>query len=419
MTCVYFDCFAGAAGDMIVGALLDAGCDFQELEKQLSKLGLHEYSLGKRPVHRAGIGGIKFDVNLGEAEHHGHGHDHDHHEHEHEHEHGHEHHHHPHHRSLSDILTMIDQADLPARAAERARKVFTRLGHAEAAAHRCHIDEVHFHEVGAVDSIVDIVGTCLALELMGIDTIYSSPIPLGSGTVKCAHGTIPVPAPATAELLRGFQTTPGLLAHEMTTPTGAAILTALAENIGPMPEMDIQRIGYGAGSRDFEQLPNLLRIFVGAPSQQSTSDTVVEIAANIDDCSSEILAATMESLLAAGCLDAWTVPVTMKKSRPAWQLSVLCHPADVEAAEQILFSETTTFGIRRHLCQRTKLQREFKTVETAYGAIRVKLGRKGNEVYTISPEFADCQSAAQTHHVPVRQVLDEARAAYQQETDNA
>ena len=391
MAVAYFDCFAGAGGDMIVAALLDAGCDLDALRTSLSGLDVGGYELAGLTATRGGISGTKFDVQLSPD--------------------GHEHVH----RGLKDCLELIENADLPPRAAGRAKDIFTNLARAEAQVHGCAINEVHFHEVGAVDSIVDIVGACLALEQLEIDQVFCSVIPVGSGTIECQHGTIPVPAPATAELLRGFKTRQGPIVGEMTTPTAAAILTTLAGEFTEMPAMDVASVGYGAGTRDSKELPNLLRVFVGAPSRCGTADTVVELTVNLDDCSGEIIGAAIEKLLSAGCLDAWAAPIVMKKSRPAWQLSALCEPGDVPAAEDILLTETTSLGVRRRFCGRTKLTREFQTVTTPFGPVRMKLGLRGGTVLTASPEFDDCRQAAQSHGTPVRKVMDSARAAFDAE----
>ena len=373
---------------MIVAALLDAGADLGALRSELDKLDLDGYSLASETVSRGGISGTKFDVHIPSD--------------------GPEHHH----RGLKDCLELIKQADLPPRAAKRASDIFARLAQAEAQVHGCTIAEVHFHEVGAVDSIIDIVGACLALEQLEIEQVFCSVIPVGTGTIKCQHGVIPVPAPATAELLRGFKTRQGPIVGEMTTPTGAAVLTTLAGVFSEMPAMDVSSVGYGAGTRESEVLPNLLRVFVGEPSQCGTADTVVELTVNLDDCTGEIIGATIEELLTAGCLDAWAAPIIMKKSRPAWQLSVLCSPSDVPAAEDILLTETTSLGVRRTFCGRTKLAREFQTVKTPFGPIRMKLGLRGGAIVTASPEFDDCRQAAQSHGMPVRKVMDAARAAF-------
>jgi pyridinium-3,5-bisthiocarboxylic acid mononucleotide nickel chelatase len=396
----YFDCFAGAAGDMIVGALLDAGADFDQLQAQLMGLGVHGMELRREKVNRGGICGTKFHVDL--------------HEHAHNHEHGDEHSHEHPHRNLADILGILDAAKLPPRTSQRARAVFDRLAQAEAKVHNVPVEQVHFHEVGAADSIADIVGACIALELLGVDEIVCSPIPLGSGTITCDHGILPVPPPATAELLIGAPTVPGLMEGELTTPTAAALLTALSASYGSIPPMQVQRVGYGAGTRTGGKVPNLLRVFVGQRDADESADTVVELSANIDDCSGEVLGATIEKLLLAGCVDAWASPITMKKSRPAWMLSALCYEADVQAAEDLLFSETTTFGIRQRVCRRSKLVRRFEIVETPYGPIRMKIGARAGRDVTASPEFAECLSAAQSHHVSVREVLTAATALWRQ-----
>jgi len=407
MSIAYFDCFAGAGGDMIVGSLLDAGADFDALVAELGKLGAEGYDLRIERVLREGLAGTKFHVDLAGPRH------------EHDEQAGVRQEgdpadtHHAH-RNLQDILEMIDRAALAGRADERARRIFTRLAEAEAKVHDVAVDEVHFHEVGAVDSIVDIVGTCVALELLGVDRVFCSPIPIGSGTFRCAHGVMPAPAPATAELLVGVRTAPSSIAGEITTPTAAAVLTTLAESFGPMPAMDVSAVGYGAGTREDGPVPNLLRVFVGRTDEDGNADALVEISANIDDCTGEVLGAAMEKLLAAGCADVWASPIYMKKSRPAWTIMVLCEQADVARAEQILFTETTTFGLRRRPVTRSKLRREHRTVETPYGPIRIKVGLRDAEELTASAEFADCLAAAEAHHVPVKEVLAAARAAYRQ-----
>jgi uncharacterized protein (TIGR00299 family) protein len=307
---------------------------------------------------------------------------------------------------------MIEQADLPARAARRASETFTRLGRAEAHVHGVSIEKVHFHEVGAIDSIVDIVGACLAMEQLGIDELACGTIPLGSGTVRCDHGTMPVPAPATAELVRGVATCQGPNPGELTTPTAAALLTSLCGQIGSMPEMHIDRIGYGAGTRQGENVPNVLRVMVGSTSPTGQADSVVQLEANLDDCSGEVVGSTLQQCLHAGALDAWAVPTTMKKSRPGWVLSVLCTQANRNALEGILFRETTTLGIRRQVLSRSKLVRQFETVETPFGPVRVKLGLLDGQIVTASPEFEDCRAAAESHHVAVKEVLGLAWKAY-------
>ena len=392
MTVAYFDCFAGAGGDMIVGALIDAGADLDSLREQIAKLGLGEVRLEAEPVRRNGMAALHFRV--------------------HEPHHGDEGHHA--HRRLSDILGIIDGAGLAPRAADRARRIFTRLGDAEAKAHGIDVEEVHFHEVGAVDSIVDVVGACVAMELLDVDRVLCGAIPLGSGTVSTAHGELPVPAPATVRLLVGAPTRGSEIVGEATTPTAAAILTTLTEAYSPLPAMTVSAVGYGAGTRETGDLPNVLRVFLGRIEDDGHVDSVVELSANLDDCTGEVIGLAIEKLLAAGCLDAWASPVVMKKSRPGWMLSALCSPRDAAEAERIIFSETTTFGIRRRLCQRAKLSRRHEIVETPYGPIRVKVGRQGDEALTAAGEFEDCRRAAEAHGVSVKEVLAAAQALYRQ-----
>lgn len=398
----YFDCFAGAGGDMIVAALLDAGAPFDELHKRLAGMGLH-VGLSVEKVNRGGIWGSKFNVGAEEHSHH------------HDESHGGVsggHHDDGHHRGLSQILAMIEGAGLSAVTTDRAKRIFTRLGQAEAKVHNMPLEQVHFHEVGAADSIMDIVGACVALELLGVNEIRCSSIPVGSGTVAMAHGIFPIPAPATAELLKGVPIAASSVADELTTPTAAAILSTLCAGFGPLPSMVVKSVGYGAGTRSQEGYPNLLRIFVGEPAQDDSADSVVELSANIDDCSGEIIGATIEKLISSGCLDAWASPIVMKKSRPAWMLCALCLPQDVGAVEHIMFSETTTFGIRRNNLQRTKLQRRHETVETSFGPIRIKVGQRGEQVLTASPEFGDCRQAAASHNASLRQVIQAAETEY-------
>ena len=385
MTLAYFDCFAGAGGDMIVGALLDAGAEAATVADALGRLDLPGCSVRHETVRRAGMAGVEFHVDVTGDDH-------------------------PH-RHLESILALIDGAALPQRAADRARRIFTRLARAEADVHGIDVQKVHFHEVGAVDSIVDIVAACVAMELLGVDRVLCSPIAMGSGTITCEHGTLPAPAPATARLVEGAEVFSPGIDGEATTPTAAAVLTTLAESYGPMPAMTVAAVGCGAGTRDAGPLPNLLRVFVGSPGE-GTVDDAVELAANIDDCSGEIIGATVEALLAAGCLDAWATPIVMKKSRPAWTLVALCAPGDVAAAQRIIFTETTTFGIRSRPCRRSKLVRELATVETACGPIRIKIGLLDGKVVTASPEFDDCKAAAQSHHVAIKDVYARAVRAW-------
>lgn len=391
MKIAYFDCFSGAAGDMIVGALLDAGLEFPLLEAQLAKLNLPGYSLSAEKVRRAGLAGTKFNVAVaGEPQRH---------------------------RNLADILALIDAAGLSPRATALARAIFQRLGAAEAKVHGIPVEQVHFHEVGAVDSIVDIVAAAVGIDLLGIERAYCSAIPAGSGAIGTAHGVLPVPAPATAELLAGAlvaladaSATP---VGELTTPTAAAVLTTLCGGYGTAPTMTVQAVGCGAGTRERAEMPNLLRVLIGQADEEGSADTVVELSVNLDDCTGQVLGATIEKLLAGGCLDAWCAPIYMKKSRPAWMLSALCPPADVERIEKLLFAETTTLGVRRRTCARSKLLRRHVTVSTPYGPIRVKVAATvGGAETTATPEFADCAAAAEAHGAPVKEVIAAAAAEY-------
>ena len=390
MKAAYFDCFAGAGGDMIVGSLVDAGADAESLKASLAALGDLPFDVDFQTVRRDGIAGTRFNVTVRG----------DHHE----------------HRHLADILDLITKADLPGRAGERASEIFMRLAHAEAKVHGIDVEQVHFHEVGAVDSIVDVVGAALAMEQLNVDRVLCSPIPVGSGTVTCEHGKLPTPAPATAQLLVGAPTYQIEFDGELTTPTAAAVLTTLSEDFVPIPEMDVTAVGYGAGRRETGPLPNVLRVFLGQQVDEGQVDSVVELSANIDDCTGEIIGATIEKLLAAGCLDAWAAPIVMKKSRPAWTLSAMCTAADVQTAEQIIFTETTSLGIRRRRCTRSKLTRRQETVETPYGPIRMKIGLIGSRQVTARPEFSECQAAATAHNVPVKEVVAAAIETYRRKT---
>ena len=388
MTLAYFDCFAGAGGDMIVASLLDAGLDLDRLKGELAKLDIGLFEIAAETVQRNGVAGTYFNVQPGAGD--------------------------QPHRRVADILDIIRKADLPGDAGAKASAVFMALGRAEAAVHGTSIDEVHFHEVGAVDSIVDIVGACVGLELMGIDRVICSAIRTGKGTVDCDHGRLPVPTPATCKLIAAAKApTVSLdINGEATTPTAVALLTTLAESFGPIPAMTVSAVGCGAGTRIGGPLPNLLRVFVGESAQDGAADSVMELSVNLDDCTGEVIGATIQSLLAGGALDAWAAPITTKKSRPGWMLSALCHPADTAAVETILLTETTSFGVRRRLCGRTKLDRRHETVQTPYGPIRVKIGSREGRDLTAAAEFEDCRAAADAHHVAVKEVLAAAIEAY-------
>ncbi|MBL8167313.1 MAG: nickel pincer cofactor biosynthesis protein LarC [Acidobacteria bacterium] len=442
MRTLYLDCFAGASGDMLLGALLDLGLDFAFLKAELAKLGVPGYELSLTRVDRSGISAAKFDVHLQREAHHHHDHDHGHHDHDHDHDHGHhhhehdhghhhhdhghhdhdhdhghhhhehEHHHHEHehehhHRGLTEIKRLISAASLSDSVKARAQAIFQRIGEAEAKIHGMPIEAVHFHEVGAIDSIVDIVGACIGLEALGIGRIISSPLHVGSGTFKCAHGIYPVPGPATTELLKGVPLYAKDIQGELVTPTGAAIIATLAERFAPMPLMRVEKIGYGAGTRTYPNFPNVLRAVLGqlAEDADATPGTVTVIEAQIDDLNPQVFGHLMEQALAAGALDLFYTPVQMKKNRPGVLLTLLCKPEDRVPMCDMLFRETTTLGVRYRQEEREILQRDFTTAETPYGPIRLKIARRQNgEVMNVSPEFEDCHAAAAQHGVSLREV---------------
>ena len=439
MRALYLDCFAGASGDMLLGALLDCGLDFDFLRGELAKLGVEDYELSLRRVDRSGISAAKFDVHLREAAHshshthhdhdhgHHHDHDHDHHDHDHDHTHHHERHHdhddthdhahehsHEHnHRALSEIKRMIEASTLNAVIKQRAQMIFQRIGEAEAKIHNIPVEQVHFHEVGAVDSIVDIIGACIALQALGIERIISSPLHVGSGTFTCAHGTYPVPGPAAAELLRGVPTYSKDILGELVTPTGAGIIATLASEFGPMPLMRAERIGYGAGTREYPKFPNVLRAVIGELEADATPTTVTVIEANIDDLNAQVFGHLMETALAAGALDIFYTPVQMKKNRPGVLLTLLCATEDRERMTALIFRETTTLGVRYREERREVLSREQVEVKTPYGLIKIKVARaQDGRVVNYAPEFEDCRAAAEQHQVAVREVQTAAITAY-------
>jgi len=392
MRIAYFDCISGISGNMTLGALLAAGLAEDELVGGLRKLHLPEWELKTERVSRKGIAATYVTVEEPALE-------------------GHHHHHqhHHHHSTLGYILDLIAHSELSARVKEQASAIFTRLGTAEAEVHGTTLEEVHFHEVGAVDAIIDIVGSVIALEALGIEQVIGSPLPLGHGWATCSHGTFPVPAPATAALVRGVPLAETAIEAELVTPTGAAIITTLATRFGPLPAMTVAAIGYGAGSHDIPR-PNVLRVFLGEAEVESAAAEIVSLETNIDDQSGEVLGYLMERLFTAGALDVFYIPIQMKKHRPGVLVRVLCALPDEQRCADVLFAETTTLGIRRNLCARTVLPRAFRTVETPYGPVRVKVSRWG-DIERAEPEFDDCRTLAETHQIPLRVVMQAAKAA--------
>lgn len=365
---------------MLVGALADAGADIPSLCTALDSLGA-EANLRFEQVKRCGIAATKFRVDAVETRKH---------------------------RHLPHILKMIDAAALPDRVKQNASAVFQRLGEAEASVHQIPIEKVHFHEVGAVDSIIDIVGACMAFDLLGVDTIVSSPLNLGSGTVNTEHGLLPVPAPATAALVSGKPVYSRGPAMELTTPTGAAVVTTLAKDFGAMPPMRIEAGGYGAGSRDFPDQPNVLRVLLGEGSGAEEATTITVIEANIDDLSPQILGYAMERLLDSGALDATLQPIEMKKGRPGTLLRVLAKPEDRDRLAQIIFAETSTLGLRMYSAERRVQARTWVDVNTPHGTVRMKVSGEG----AYAPEYEDCRRLAIATGAPLKQIIAEANFEY-------
>ena len=388
MKIAYFDCFAGASGDMILGALLDAGLELADLTRELDKLGLDHWHLDRRDVVKNGISGSQAMVTI-DDDHHGH-----------------------HHRHLSHITAIIDGSDLDPAVKRDSLRIFKRLAEAEAKVHNTTINHVHFHEVGAMDAILDIVGGVIGLHLLGIERIVCSPLHVGSGTVDCAHGTLPVPAPATAELVRGRPIYAGDVQGELLTPTGAAILTTLADDFGALPPMTVDRIGHGAGTAE-RDIANLLRVFIGTAAEHGRRFAVEQTATietTIDDMNPQIYDHLIDRVLSAGALDIFMQPVQMKKNRSGTLVTVLCRPEMVDAMADLLFRETTTIGLRWHLDNRFTLARDFITVNTLYGPINCKTAMLGDERINVTPEYDDCKRAAATHNVPLKTVIDAARS---------
>jgi uncharacterized protein (TIGR00299 family) protein len=387
MKICYFDAFSGISGDMTVGALLDAGADWNQLERALMSLGL-EARFRVEKTKRKGIAASKFFVDFEEQKKH---------------------------RHLPHIEKIILAGDLSDNAKRNSLAVFRRLGEAEAKSHSVPIEKVHFHEVGAVDSICDIVGACAALDQLGVQEIRASRINVGSGTVNTEHGVLPVPAPATAELLKGVPVYAAGPETELTTPTGAALITTLASGFGALPSVRVASQGFGAGTKEFPMQANVLRVLIGEQTYAPEATTVSVLEANIDDATPQVLGYAMERLLASGALDVTLTPVFMKKNRPATQLSVISTPETQEELAAILFAETPTLGIRLYQAERRVLARHVASVETPYGVVRVKYSDSGS----FNPEYEDCRKAAQDHHVPLRAVIAEASAAYQAHTKKA
>ena len=386
MRVVYFDCVSGAAGDMIMASLLDAGVPVAALRTELGKLALEGWELRAREVMKGVFRATKVDVEIDRGAH-------------------------RHQRSLGDILAILERSALTPSVKERAARIFTRLADAEARVHGTDRESVHFHEVGAVDAIIDVTGAVLALDLAGVQAVHVSALPIGGGHVGGAHGRIPVPGPGTAELLRGFPVVDTGVRAELVTPTGAAILTTLAASAGRMPPLTVDAVGYGAGTVDLPDTPNVLRCFLGETTASEAGDeTVLEVETTIDDMSPQLYEPLIERLFEAGALDVYLQPVIMKRGRPGIVVTVLCAPERAGDLSRALFEESTTIGVRWSERRRARLQREMIVLTTAYGAIPFKVSRLQGRIVTVTPEFADVARIAREKSLPVREVLDQARA---------
>ena len=384
MKIAYFDCFSGVSGDMILGTLVDAGLEVSDLEAELSQLRVGGFRLQVEKTTRRGISGTKLNVVTEE-----HGTD----------------------RHLPDINEIIDRSDLSDDIKNSSKGIFAELAAVEARIHHQNVDEVHFHEMSGLDSIVDVVGSLLGLRKLGLGAIYASRIHVGTGFVECRHGTLPVPAPATLELLKGVPVYSKGIESELATPTGVAILKSVAKGFGPMPDMTVDRIGYGAGSQELE-IPNLLRICIGETCQDRyAGDEVLLLETNIDDMNPEFFGHVSERLLTQGALDVFMTPIYMKKNRPATLLSVLTAKEKLDGVLSTVFSETTTLGVRIHSVDRRVLARETISVKTTLGDVRVKVGRIGGEVKTVAPEYEDCREIAASRGIPLKDVYEAAKAA--------
>ena len=375
---------------MVLGALVDAGCNLAQIEAELRRLPISGWKISAEKVRRGGLAATRVLVETSE---------------------------HHHHRSLSTILNLIQQAGLPPRVVERASNIFTRLGEAEARMHGVPIEKVHFHEVGAVDAIVDIVGASIGFELLGIEECVCSRLNVGGGVVKAQHGNLPVPAPATAELLRGAPTYSNGILHELVTPTGAAIVSTLASVFGTQPAMSVDAIGYGAGATELAEQPNVLRILIGESATEEKGalqeGTIVVLEANIDDMNPQLYGYFAERALEAGALDVFSTPIQMKKNRPGQLITVFCDPAKREELTELIFRETTTIGVRHSVIERNTLQRESILVKTNLGSVAVKVARLNGKILNAVPEYEECRKFAMERSLPLKEVIGQVMFEFQ------
>src|SRR5271168_575983 len=391
MKLAYFDCFSGISGDMTLGALVDAGCAVEHLRSELSGLQVPGWELTAEKVWKSGMAATYVKVVTEDQSKH---------------------------RSLSAILEILERSELAARVRERAAAIFRKLGEAEARVHDVPLEKIHFHEVGAVDAIVDIVGACIGFQALGIERFACSALNVGGGTAKMAHGVLPVPAPATANLLQGAPTYSNGVQKELVTPTGAAIVATLCGSFGPQPPMTVSSIGYGAGTIDLEHQPNVLRIMIGQAAETSVAEQfgfdeeISVIEANLDDMNPQIYGHFQERALTFGALDVYTTPVQMKKNRPGTLLTVLCKPEDRQRLMDLIFAETTTIGARTYNAQRRVLLRESVTVSTSFGAVRMKVASVNGHIRQATPEYEDCRALAVEKNVPLQAVISAAQQAF-------
>ncbi|TET94296.1 nickel pincer cofactor biosynthesis protein LarC [Candidatus Aerophobetes bacterium] len=383
MRAAYFDCFSGISGDMVLGALVDLGWPVEELKRELDKLDLFGYRIEAKKVAKRGIFSTQIKIRATEEKKE---------------------------RTLEDILSILDKSKLEEKIKERSRAIFTKIASVEAKIHGKDVQKIHFHELGGLDTIIDVVGAVAGMNYLGVEKVYSSPLPLGKGFVKCSHGILPVPAPATLELLKEVPVYGSDIEAELVTPTGAAIISNLAENFGQMPPMKIEHIGYGAGQRDLP-IPNLLRVSIGVIRKAYEEDVVSLIQTNIDDMNPELYEHIVDRLFHEGALDVFLTPIQMKRTRPATMLSVIADEEKMEKMLEIIFDETTTLGIRISKIKRRKLNRENRKVSTKYGKIEVKIGKHDGVVKNISPSYEECRKIATHLKIPLKKVYQEAKQA--------
>lgn len=389
MKIAYFDCFAGASGDMILGSLLDVGLSLETLRNELAKLHLTHYDLSVRKVTKKGIGGSQALVTIDD------------------------HHHHHHHRHLHDIEQILEKSDLDTNIIEKSIRIFHRLAEAEAHVHQTTVDRIHFHEVGAMDAIIDVVGSVAGLAALGVEEIHCSPLHVGSGTIQCAHGTLPVPAPATADLIKGKPVYATGVRGELLTPTGAAVLTTLATGFGPMPPMTVDAVGYGAGTSDFS-IPNLLRLVVGASSDDHQGYLVEKVAVaetNLGDTNPQMCDHLIRTMLDMGALDVFVVPMHMDRNQPGSLVTVICTPDRQEELSEFLLQEATTTGLRWRMDHRIKARRSIEEVVTPYGPVKVKVAHAKGSIVNVTPEYEDCKRVAMEKSVSLQDVMEQVRMA--------